>query len=201
MSPFVVGFALLMWLPGHLALRLSGSGEYAPRRWSLAERLFAEIAISGALMLWVAVTLGELGVLTRGALIGVAALPTLGLAVAAKKRGRKLGGGAGFRLDGSVVAAVVLIGAAAFLYTPPFEQLAGGRDPVTYLVSGIHLAREGSWVVHDDLVTSIPERHREAFIGPDYRESHGHWGSFYLGWYLMDPETGRVVPQGLPLYP
>ena len=201
MSPFVVGFALLMWLPGHLALRLSGSGEYAPRRWSLAERLFAEIALSGALMLWVAVTLGELGVLTRGALIGVAALPTLGLAVAAKKRGRKLRRGAGFRLDASVVAAVVLIGAAAFLYTPPFEQLAGGRDPVTYLVSGIHLAREGSWVVHDDLVTSIPERHREAFIGPDYRESHGHWGSFYLGWYLMDPETGRVVPQGLPLYP
>lgn len=201
MSPFVVGFALLMWLPGHLALRLSGSGEYAPRRWSPAERLFAEIAISGVLMLWVAVTLGELGLLTRGALIGVAALPALGLAVAAKKRGHKLRGGAGFRLDASAVVVVVLIGAATFLYTPPFEQLAGGRDPVTYLVSGIHLAREGTWVVHDELVTSIPEAHREAFIGPDVRERYGHWGSFYLGWYLMDPETGRVVPQGLPLYP
>ena len=58
MSPFVVGFALLMWLPGHLALRLSGSGEYAPRRWSLAERLFAEIAISVALMPWGALTPG-----------------------------------------------------------------------------------------------------------------------------------------------
>ncbi len=201
MSPFVAGFVLLMWLPGHLALRLSGSGEYAPRRWSPAERLFAEIAISGALMLWVAVTLAELGLLTRGALIGVAALPAVGFAVAAKKRGRKLRGGTGFRLDASVVVVVALAGAAAFLYTPPFEQLAGGRDPVTYLVSGIHLAREGSWVVYDDLVTSIPERHRETFIGRDYRESHGHWGSFYLGWYLMDPDTGRVVPQGSPLYP
>ena len=201
MSLFVVGFVLLMWLPGHLALRLSGSGEYAPRRWSPAERLFAEIAISGALMLWVSVTLGELGVLTRGALIGVATLPTLGLVVAAKKRGRKLRRGAGFRLDASVVVVVVLLGVAVFLYAPPFEQLAGGRDPITYLVSGIHLAREGTWVVHNDLVTSIPEAHRRAFIGSDQRESWGHWGTFYLGWYLMDPETGRVVPQGLPLYP
>ena len=82
MSAFSLAFVVLMWLPGHLVLRLSGARKYAPRTWSTGERLFAEIALSGLLVLWVAVTLALLGLLTRGVLVGGVSVPTLALAIA-----------------------------------------------------------------------------------------------------------------------
>ncbi len=199
MSPFVVGLLAMLWLPGHLILRLSNGALRSRIRWT--EKLFAEVSISLALLLWIAVSLGTLGVLSGAALLGGAAAAVLLATVALWKRDGRLPRPAGFSPDRSIIVVVVLVIAGSLLYQPTFEQVVGGRDPVTYLVSGMHLGRTGSWIAHDEIVTTIPEEHRTFFLGPDLRETRGHWSSRFLGWYLMEMDTGRVVPQGLPLYP
>lgn len=201
MSAFAVACVLLMWLPGHLLLRLAETPSAPVPRWSPAERLFGEVALSGLPLLWISVTLGVAGFFTRAALVGCGALLTATLAVVVMRRDKPLLRSFAWRPDVALGVVVALIAVAALWYQPSFEQVAGGRDPVTYVVSGIHTARSGSWVVDDEVVRSIGEEHREAFLGGDLRETHGHWGARFLGWYLMDPDTGRVVPQGLPLYP
>jgi hypothetical protein len=201
MSAFTVAFVLLMWLPGHLLLRLAETPSAAVPSWSRAERLFGEVALSGLSVLWISVTLGVAGFFTRAALVGCGALLIATLAVVVTRRDRPLLRSFAWRPDAALGVVVALIAVAALWYQPSFEQVAGGRDPVTYMVSGIHTARSGSWVVDDEVVRSIGEELREVLLGPDQRETYGHWSARFLGWYLMDPDTGRVVPQGLPLYP
>jgi len=202
MSAFAVAFVLLMWLPGYLLLRLSAAPDAAVPRWSPTERRFAEVALSGLLMLWMSVSLGEAGFFTRAALVGGGALLTTALAMIVMRRDKPLLRPFAGRPDAALGVVVALIAVAALWYQPSFEQVAGGRDPVTYMVSGIHMGREGSWIVQDDVVTTlVTDAERRAFLGTLGPGDHGHWGPRFLGWYLMDPDSGRVVPQGLPLYP
>lgn len=197
---FLVALVALSWMPGHLLLRLSGIGELEPPRWCATERLFGEIALSVVLLLWIAVVLGLLGAFSPLALVGAAGMLTGVLAQLVMRR-QDLFGRPGFRPDAALLIVVALVVACGMLYRPGFEQVAGGRDPLTYVISGIHLAEQGSWVVQDDVVTEIDVDERRTFLGTVRAGDHGHWGARFLGWYLMDPDTGRVVPQGLPLYP
>lgn len=200
-SWFAFAMVPLLWLPGHFALRLAGVPRVARPHWSPVEKLFVEVALSALLLLWIGVTLACLGLFSDVALAACAAVPTVGLAVVLRRTKRSLFLTPSWRPDSVLVAVIVLVAAGYQLYQPAFEQIVGGRDPVTYMVSGVHLARAGSWVSYDEVVAGIPAEHREAFLGPDRRQRVGHWGSRLIGWYLMDPETARVVPQGLPLYP
>ncbi len=222
MSAFALGLAAMLWLPGYLVLRLSGEpvvgGEAGKRRWSIGgtEKRFAEVAISLLFLLWIGVTLATIGVMLPATLLGALALPALAAAVLFTKREGRLplpwrGATSSAamspaalsdgqpRLIGWVALALAIAG--GLLYQPPFEQIVGGQDPVTYMVSGIQLGRTGAWESTDEIVRTIPEQQRTILLGPDLRERLGHWSSRFLGWYLMDPESARVVPQGLPLYP
>ncbi|MGD8817345.1 MAG: hypothetical protein PVJ51_09155, partial [Acidobacteriota bacterium] len=201
MSALVFALLPLLWLPGHFALRLSEQPRASRTAFSAIEKLFVETAISLALLLWIGVTLAIVGLFTPIALLACALLPTVVLAAIVRRRFKALFRTPSFRVDGALVAVIVLVIAGALLYRPAFEQIVGGRDPVTYVVSGIHLARSGSWVSHDDIVTDIGAEHRRAFLGNDHRQTRGHWGPRLIGWYLMDADSARVVPQGLPLYP
>jgi hypothetical protein len=199
---FVVAFVLLLWVPGHLLLRLSGDVRERVPRWSWTEGLYGEVALSALLILWTGVTLGGLGFFSRASLVGCGAVSSVGLALLVARREGPLLRRPSRRPDALVLLVVALVGVAALWYRPAFEQVAGGRDPVTYVLSGIYMGREGSWVVQDDVVTTIEsDVDRRTFLGTVRAGAHGHWGPRFLGWYLMDPDTGRVVPQGLPLYP
>jgi hypothetical protein len=201
MNAWAAVFLVLLWLPGHLVLRLCGVPRAPRPAFSFMEKLFGETAISFVLLLWIGVTLALLGLFTPPLLAGCAALPAVVLALLLHRRGGALVNSPSFRLDGTLLVVIGLVVVGWQWYQPAFEQVVGARDPITYVVSGAHLARTGTWVSHDEIVTTIPEQHRVAFLGLDYRTGKGHWGSRLQGWYLMDPDTGRVVPQGLPLYP
>jgi len=201
MNGFVAAFVLLMWLPGHLAMRLTRPPGDPQRPWSAAERLFCEVSFSGVLMLWYSVSLGLLGVLTRTTLIAVAFVPTAALLAISLRRRAPLRA-ADYRPGATLALVGALVIGGTVLYDPPFEQIIGGRDPVTYMVSGIHLGRVGSWVAHDEIVTGIEgPRNRQVLLGTTGPGPGGDWGARLIGWYLMDPDSGTVVPQGLPLYP
>jgi len=201
MSALVLALVPLLWLPGYFALRLSERRPASRTPFSPIEKLLVEVAISMVLLLWIGVTLALVGLFTPLALLACALLPTAVLGGVVRRRFQSLFRAPTFRVDGALVAVIVLVIAGTLLYRPAFEQIVGGRDPVTYVVSGIHLARTGSWVSHDEIVTDIGVEHRRAFLGNDHREAKGHWGPRLIGWYLMDADSARVVPQGLPLYP
>ena len=85
------------------------------------------------------------------------------------------------------------------VYFPPFEHVLGGRDPGIYVNAGFHLAREGKLVYRDPVVASIPEEAWPLFF-PDKKLPP--WDYLrYQGFRLESPETAKVVPHGLHLYP
>ena len=202
---FAVAIALSLWLPGWLLLGRLGAGGPAAARPRLAERTFIAVMLSALLLLWVAVTLAELGALSRLSFLVGVAFAAAGLAWAARRRATGAAvlpaAGRAAPLDATLVIVVGLVAAGAWLYRPPFEQIVGARDPYTYTLAGIATARDGGFVVEDELVTQIPESAWPDLLGHDYREQRAQYGSRIQGWYLLDPDSGKVVPQGLPLYP
>jgi hypothetical protein len=202
---FAAAIVLSLWLPGWLLLARLGTGGPAAARPRLAERTFIAVMLSALLLLWVAVTLAELGALSRLSLLVGVAVPAAGLAWAARRPATGAAAlpttGRATPLDATLVIVVGLVAAGAWLYRPPFEQIVGARDPYTYTLAGIATARDGGFVVEDELVTQIPESAWPDLLGHDYREQRAQYGSRLQGWYLLDPNSGKVVPQGLPLYP
>lgn len=98
-----------------------------------------------------------------------------------------------------VITLVVVIGALSFF--PAFEQVIGARDPTSYVLWGVRLARVGGIIDYDPLVAALDSEHVRTFFGPGLLGSRAHYGSRFVGFYLADPETGRVEAHGLPLYP
>ena len=129
MTAFAVGLAIMSWLPGHLILKLS-RGEVSEADWS--ERRFAEVSISVVILLWISVTLGTLGVLSRGALLAVAALAASGAAGALWKRHGRLPLRPGLAVDRTLL---LVIGLAILTIGADLLVRAANGPPNAYSVA------------------------------------------------------------------
>jgi len=92
--------------------------------------------------------------------------------------------------------AVAVLACSTFLGRP-FEMLIGGRDATVYLIGGVALAHQGSFVLSD---------RAQPFIGADnmaefYPASDVHRSRFfrpsvfvkYPGFYFVDPQRGEMI--------
>ncbi len=114
--------------------------------------------------------------------------------------------------------ALLIIGAIfVVLVTPPFETVLGGRDAGVYANAGFAIARTGSIVQYDPLVAQIGQDQHAA--DPALRAAAEQAETNFLGGqnptrfiatrlraagfliYNGDLAAGRVVPQGLHLFP
>ncbi len=198
----LLALVVLPWFLGRLIFVLGVPEESSVRRWPLVERLFAELAMAWACLLWTGLVLVQTGVFTARNLAGIAAVLIVLLGAQAYRSGRRLSTGTGdWKPDLSALVVAVVLLAGSVWYTPSFEQIIGARDPTAYVLAGVSMARHGGLVYYDEMVRDLPESAWADFLGPDYRRSRAHYGPQFLGWYLMDPEIGNVVPHGLPLYP
>ncbi len=197
----VLALLVLPWLLGRLIFELGVPDESPVRGWPLTERLFAELAMAWVCLLWIGLVLLQTGAFTARNLAGIAVVLSVLLAAQAYRTGRRLYAGVTWKPDFSVVVVAGLLLAGSVWYTPRFEQVIGGRDPTAYVLAGVSMAREGGFVYVDEMIRDMPESAWPDFLGPDYRELHAYYGQQFLGWYLIDPEVGNVVPHGLPLYP
>ncbi|HEU5015894.1 MAG TPA: hypothetical protein VFT66_25445 [Roseiflexaceae bacterium] len=114
--------------------------------------------------------------------------------------------------------ALLAIGALfVVLVTPPFETVLGGRDAGVYANAGFAIARTGGIVQYDPLVAQIGQDQHAA--DPTLRAAAAQAETNFLGGqnptrfiatrlraagfliYNGDLAAGRVVPQGLHLFP
>jgi hypothetical protein len=195
-TPLTAAFATLaiFFVPG-LTL-VAALGAEGKARLSVLEQIYVSLAGSLLISGWVSLFLAEIGEFSpsRTALVVVAGAV---LAIALFRRRLSLRPGPTTRSELLVAATVIAFGAA--VYFPPFEHILGGRDPGVYVNAGFHLARDGRLVYHDPVVASIPKEAWPLFF-PD--KELPPWDYLrYQGFRLESPESARVVPHGLHLYP
>ena len=195
-TPLASTFATLaiFFIPGLvLVATIGGDGKV---RLSLLEQIYLSIAGSLLISGWVSLVLAELGGFSP-ARTAVVVTAGAALAIAAFRRRLSLRPGPASRSELLVGAAVIAFTAA--VYFPPFEHILGGRDPGVYVNAGFHLARDGRLIYHDPVVAGIPRDAWPLFF-PD--KDLPPWDYLrYQGFLLESPESGRVVPHGLHLYP
>ncbi len=165
-------------------------------RLSLLEQIYLSIAGSILVSGWISLLLAELGWFSPQR---TALLIALGAVVAVVSLWRRLSLRFGDRSRSELLAAAAIVGFASVIYFPPFEHILGGRDPGVYVNAGFHLARDGRLVYSDPVVAGIPPEARPLFF-PD--KALPAWDYLrYQGFRLESPESARVVPHGLHLYP
>ena len=197
----LLALVVLPLLLGRLIFELGVPDESPVRGWPLTERLFAELAMAWVCLLWIGLVLLQTGAFTALNLAGIAVVLIVLLGAQAYRTGQRLFAGVTWKPDYTVVVVAGLLLAGSVWYTPRLEQIIGARDPTAYVLAGVSMAREGGLVYVDEMIRDMPESAWLDFLGPDSRGSHAHYGPQFLGWYLIDPELGNVVPHGLPLYP
>jgi hypothetical protein len=186
---------LIAWLPGALAFRLPHGDRERRATLPAEERLFWQVIVSVAISHGVVLALAAAQRYSFQRLLIADALVSIALAAAARFR---------LRLRAplpsvSALVVVALIILASTRFFPPSEYIIGGRDPGSYINEGIVIAQRGTLVYEDPVIASVPAFARDLFF-----PSHGrsdYYGTRFMGFFIQDPETGRVVGQFPHLLP
>ena len=98
---------------------------------------------------------------------------------------------------------IALVALGGSLYFPPSEYVIGGKDPGTYLNEGVQIAQRGAAIPADATVAAVPAPLRDLFFSIDRRASGLglYYGLRFMGFWVEDPQSGRVVgqfPHALP---
>lgn len=197
MSPVASTLATIaiFFLPGALLVAIfSGRHKLSLR---LSEQLYLIVAGSVLLSGWVGLALAELGVFSPSSVAILVTGIVVAAALAARKRLALSLGAFDWRELG---VAAALLGFTLVAYFPPFEYVLGGRDPGIYVNTGFHLARDGNLTFTDPIIASIPRENWPLFFRVD--KDIPDWNHLrFQGYRLENPETARVAPHGLHLYP
>lgn len=182
----LLAIPFVFFLPGYSLIRLC-SRERSAAIYILALLLslpFTSVAAFG---------LAAVGHFTIWALVLTNILMSVPLLLLQRRTGSDLGFAAVFDLRFCLLALLMATGLFLY-YSPPFEYYFGGRDPGIYTMNGIRIARTGSITAQDPVVSAVPQVYRPLFF--TQRASLR-----YMGFYIYDLSTARVVPNFFYLYP
>ena len=189
--------AVVCWLPGAAIFRLPWLERDKRAALPAEERAFWAVILSIAVSLSVVMALAaahqytfERLLILDGAVAGAAALAA---------RGRLLLGAAAARPTGAALLPILLILLGAWRFFPPAEYIVGGRDPGVYMNAGIQIAQRGAFLVDDPVVASVPPFARDLFF-PQH-EGRAYHSVRFMGFWILDPDSGQVVSQFPHLYP
>lgn len=190
-----VSLILIAWLPGAIVFRLPFANRERRAALPAEERLFWQVIISLAISHGIVLALAAAHRYTFQRLILIDAVLAVLLACLARFR-LKLGAP---RPAVSALVAAALLVLSASRFFPPAEYVMGGKDPGTYINEGIVIAQHGTLVYEDPVVRSVPESARDLFF-PSHQRSD-YYGGRFMGFFIQDPSTGRVVGQFPHLLP
>ena len=186
------------WLPGAVVFRLPVGDRNRRAALSADERGYWAIVLSVAISLSLVLALAALHRYSFKRLLIADVLITMALAAGARfnlrlgARARRPG------LAACIPLALALLGAWRFF--PPSEYIIGGKDPGVYVNSGIQIAQRGAIVVHDPVVAGVPAFARDLFFPRDTNRTP-FVATRFMGFYILDPDTGAVVSQFPHVFP
>ena len=186
---------LIAWLPGALAFRLPLWNRERRAALPAEERLFWQVVISIAISHAAVLALAAAHRYSFQRLLVLDAVLCAALAAAGRFRLRLRAPHAGR----SALLVVALIALSSLRFFPPSEYIIGGRDPGSYINEGIVIAQRGTLVYEDPTVASVAPFARDLFF-----PSHGradYYGTRFMGFFIQDPDSGRVVGQFPHLLP
>jgi hypothetical protein len=186
------------WLPGGIVFRLPVAGRDRRAALPAEERSYWSVMLSVAISLSLVIGLAALHRYSFRRLLIVEAALTLLMALASRFDLRLGRSAKGVGLGSAVPLLLVLLGVWRFL--PPSEYIIGGKDPGVYVNEGIRLAQRGAIVARDPAVANVPEFARSLFFAVDTTRDR-FVSVRFMGFYLLDPETGAVVSQFPHVYP
>lgn len=179
MSWYPLVLAVLLSVPGGIAFKLSSESGRALVVLPRAERLFARFALSFVFLSWLSLIVGGMGqfrIATFASVAVASVIVTLALRPKTPRRPAKThprirqpGEAASAmeaRAGALLLTLIVALGAAS--YFPAFEQVIGARDPTTYVLWGMRLARDGGIVAHDPLVAGLDPEQVDTLFGPGH---------------------------------
>ena len=194
----LLNFLVVGWLPGAVLFRLPIANRDRRAALPAEERVYWAIVLSAATSIALVLALGALHRYSFKRLL-IADLAIAVALAAAARFNLRLGPNA--RRAGLVAAiplALALFGAWRFL--PPSEYIIGGKDPGVYVNEGIQIAQRGAIVATDPVVANVPAFARDLFFPSD--PGHARFaGLRFMGFYVVDPDRGRVVGQFPHVYP
>jgi 4-amino-4-deoxy-L-arabinose transferase-like glycosyltransferase len=190
--------AVIAWLPGALLFRMPLLSR--DRRAALAaeERLFWAIVLSVASSLSIVMALAAAHRYSFRRLVIADVLVSLALAAIA--RGNLRFGPAARRAGPAALLPLALLALALWRLPPPSEYIIGGKDPGVYLNAGVQIAQRGTLVYHDPVVANVPAAARELFL-PQDKNRDVFVAPRFMGFFILDPDTGAEVSQFPHLYP
>ena len=186
------------WLPGAVMFRLPWGVRDRRAALHAEERLYWAVVLSVACSLSVVVALAALHRYSFGRLIVADVAIAAALAIAARLDLR-LGGHARRPGFGAAIPLALLL-FAAWRFPPPSEYVIGGKDPGVYVNAGIQMAQRGAIVVHDPVVAGVPPFARDLFFPRDANRVE-YAAVRFMGFFILDPDTGAVVSQFPHVYP
>jgi hypothetical protein len=197
--------ALLAYVPGALLFRAPILDPTRRRTLPIEERVFWGVVLSVSLSCMVTLALASVGWYRYGRLLGLnTALSVTALLVwrralwsrspAAPPRRRPTIGEIG-----AALAPVALVALGLWLYSPPAEYVMGGKDPGAYMNTGIQIAQRGALETRDPVVASVPPPLRDLFF-PSHQQPT-YYSVRFMGFFIMDPDTGRVLDQFPHFFP
>lgn len=190
------------WLPGAMLFRAPVLDRERRAALDAEERTFWAVVLSASLSLAIVLALASIGPYSFGRLL--AADLAIAAAVAILWRGR-LRMPEAKRVTWSAVIPIALALVAGMRFLPPAEYVIGGKDPGVYVSEGIQIAQRGSLVIDDGVIASLPAFARDLFI-PQHYDLDGtvrtdYYSTRFMGFFVLDPGTGRVVGQFPHLFP
>ena len=190
---------LLLFAPGYITF-----ASFADRGkrscFEGLETIFGWILVSILIISLGALLLAELGRFSLVGIILIVAGYSVALILIRRPRLDPLKRWRELTWDRSQVLALGLLLVAALLFFRPFENIFGGRDGGVYVNTGIHIARTGAILAHDDFFAQLPQKVQEellwVFPGTESMEKPFKFPGFY---WVQDGSL--LVPQFFHLYP
>jgi hypothetical protein len=190
------------WLPGAMLFRAPMLDRDGRAALDAEERAFWAVVLSITTTLAIVLALACLGQYSLERLL--AANIAIAVVIGGRWRGR-LRMPEAKRITFSAIVPLALVLFAGLRFLPPAEYIIGGKDPGVYVSEGIQIAQRGSLIINDTVVASVPAFARDLFI-PQYTDFEGnvrtdYYSTRFMGFFVLDPETGRVVGQFPHLFP